>query len=78
MITILVLLSFLVGGGISEPEQVAFSLPACKRELGVWNSVDSAQLVYSKSRSRTRKIVGAIKGEEDFSVDKHMELISSL
>ena len=45
--------------------------------MGVWNSVDSSQLAFSTSRSRTRKIIAAIKGEEDFSVDDHTELLLS-
>lgn len=44
--------------------------------MGICNSVESAQVIYSISRSRTDRAIAAIKVEEEFSVEKRMEWIS--
>lgn len=54
-------------------EKALFSLPAHKGECRSLTPVESAQVAYSASRASTASIIADIKGEEEFSVEEHIE-----
>lgn len=63
-------------GSISEQEKVLFSLPARKGGLGIRDPVESANVAYSAAQESTVKIVSAIKGDEEFSVQEYREKLA--
>ena len=63
------------GRSISEQEKTLFSLPTRKGELGISDTVESAQHFHSASIEGTAKIVSSIKGEEKFSVLEHRAMV---
>ena len=65
-----------LGGGISEEERILFSLPVRSGGLGIRDAVESADVAYHASKESTAKIVSAIKGAEEFSVQKHRGAIA--
>ena len=63
----------IIDGSISDLEGILFSLTARKRGMGVH---DPVELAYSASKEATTKIVCAIKGDTEFSLQEHIERIA--
>ena len=63
----------IIDGTISDLQG---TLPACEGEMGVHNPVESAEIAYAVSKEATTKIVCAIKGDNEFSLQEHMERIA--
>ena len=63
------LLPTIIGGSISDLEGSLLSLPAHKGEMGV-HKFESTQIAYSASKEASTKIICAIMGDNEFSLQE--------